>query len=262
MTDSVAEAVLDVRSVQALGFGVGIGDGGELRKRGTVRVVVFAHLVGCTPEGVEGGLRSIQRVAAEADKVESEVALERETSGARSSDGRQHDRRVRRLQRARPDVHVGVLGVLSVPRKGLTFGPRRQDEGEVLVEPGPRLDGRNTVVEAGVIGEAERESGDESPTADVVDNGVLFGHAKRLTRLTERSTEHVDADLESLGFRGICECRGDQIRVRAHVVVGLSVLGHADAVESGASCVHHLVESVGETPHSSGWGRPSPNMGW
>src|SRR5262245_63655237 len=84
---------------------------------------------------------------------------------------------MRLLDGARPEVHVGELRVLPVPREDLARLPGLEDEGEGLAVALAMLHGRDAVAEVHVHGAAQRQAGDEPAAADAVQHGVLLGHA-------------------------------------------------------------------------------------
>ena len=127
---------------------------------------------------------------------------------------------------------------------GLVGGPRLEHELEVLVEPGPRLNGRHPVVDVRIVGEPDRETGDHAPVADRVEHRVLLRDPQRLAALAQRPTHRVDRGLDALRFGGIGQRRLHQVGVGGHVVGALPVLGDRQPVEAGPRGVHELGQGV------------------
>ena len=158
------------------------GDADELQKAGAIRVHVLAELLHLVPEP---GHRRLPGFVAVIDEIAVDVVhlgaplpgLDRPAAG-------DPDRRMRALDRARPDVDVALLVEAAVEGEGVLLGPGLDDQVVRLVIA---LAQHRRVLAIGVAGvhrRADREAGDQPAARDAVDHREFFGHARR--RIVER----------------------------------------------------------------------------
>ena len=230
---------LQMRRVLLLGARVGLGDRHHLQERQPVRVAVAPLLLGELPVAVED-LATDELGPAPAQVHERVVAPEDVDQRAGRPAARDPDRRMRLLDRPRPQVHLPVLLEPAVPRERLGLGPRLEDQLAVLVVALAGLDRRDGAVLIGVVAEPDRKAGDQPPAGDVVEQRVLLGDLQRLARLAERAPEDGDRRVEAFRPRGVRHRRRHQVRVGRDVVRRLAVLGHAHAVEAGSGRMQQL----------------------
>src|SRR5439155_16886625 len=120
--------------------------------------------------------RSSARVAEEAV---TDVVYHGAVEGADAARARNPYRRMRLLDRPRPEIHVRELEVPPIPRKDLPRLPRLERQRELLAVPLTVLHRRDAVAQVDVHRAAQRQAGHESPAADAVEHGLLFGDTER-----------------------------------------------------------------------------------
>src|SRR5207237_9150858 len=106
--------------------GVVVADADLLEEGAAVRVGLGTALREPLPVAVEHLLRAL--VAAEREIAVVVSVIDAPVPGLDRAEPRDPDRRVRLLDRLRPEVHVPQLGVLSVSRERLARRPRLHDE--------------------------------------------------------------------------------------------------------------------------------------
>ena len=159
-----------------------LGDADELQEAGAVGIAVLAEPGHLVPEALHGRQAGLVAVVGEVavDVVHLGAPLPRLDRAA----ARNPHRRMRLLDRPRPDVDVALLVEAAVEGEGLLLGPRLHDE---VVRLEIALAQHRRVLAVGVAGvhrRADREAGDQPPARDAVDHREFFGHPRR--RVVER----------------------------------------------------------------------------
>ncbi len=229
------EEVEDVLRVELLGLGIGVGDRDDLRERGAVGGVVLVTLSDTLPVPVEELLAG--EVPAEAEVRVVVVVVEAEVPRLDRAAARDVDRRVRLLDRPRPDVHVAQLRVLAVERERLGLGPRLHDQLVRLAVLVTRERGDLAVAEVRVHRRADREARDEPTAADAVEHRELLRDTDRWVVQRDRVAD--DADRRAAGSAR--QPGSDDVRARHDAVAVLVMLVDADAVEPDRLGVLELV---------------------
>src|SRR4030095_9465323 len=169
------EEVIDVRPPFALAGFVGVADADLLEESATVRVRIFAERRHSLPVTVEHLLRAL--VTAEGEIAVVVTALGAEVPGLDRAESRNPDRRMRLLDRLRPDVDVTQLGVFAVPGEWFALGPRLDYQ---VVRFAILVAYRHRVLPVTVIGVHRRADGkarDKPPARDNVRHGQFLGDA-------------------------------------------------------------------------------------
>ena len=127
---ALVEEVLHVFGVHLLGLVVGFGDHDLLRERSLVGVEFDAQLAQPVPEALHQGFAANVAIEGEVGVVVAHLGAEvPRLDGAAAGNP---DRRVRLLDRARPDVDVADLVVFAVPAEDVGVFPGAADEVVVL----------------------------------------------------------------------------------------------------------------------------------
>jgi hypothetical protein len=147
------------------------------------------------------------------------------------------DRRMRLLVRARPQVHVFAVVVLALERERAGPGPGLHHK---IVRLLVALERINRVGAEGKIfrADAAHEAGDQPPTGDHVDHGVLLGECERMLAQAKGVAEDGDAAVA----RAPGQRRRHHYRRRHQPIGVLMVLVHADAVEAELGAKLELIE--------------------
>ena len=164
----------------------------------------------------------------------------RTTARSRSSRRRDPHRRMRTLDRARPDVDVALLVVAAVERESVRMLPGLHHQVVRLVVALAELRRVLAVGEAVVHRRADREAGDQPAAGDAVDHRELFGDAGRRVVQRQRVAHHADRRVG--GATG--QRRGDQVGRRHQAVAVGVVLVDADRIEAAGGGVFEFVHEV------------------
>ena len=150
---------------------------------------------------------------------------------------RNPDRRMRRLVRPRPRVHVVEVVVLAGVLERAGLGPGADDQ---VVRLRKALLREARVDAHGVIfgADAAHEARDDAAAREIVEHRVFFGDHQRIVHQRQRAAE--DRDLRLLDAAR--ERARERTGRRHHAVGGLVVLVEADAVEAEPVGQLHLVE--------------------
>ena len=150
------------------------------------------------------------------------------------------DRRMRLLDRPRPQVHHAELVVLAVPGEHLLCRPRLGHESERLAVALALLDRHHAVRQHGVRRQPGREAGHQPSAADAVEHRVFFGDAGRRRGRGQGRAELDDRDVLAVG--GARQHRAHDARVGHEAVDVLVMLIGAQPVHAGLGRIQHLVE--------------------
>jgi hypothetical protein len=168
----------------SLSLRVCFGDTNRLHEAHAIWILRNIEPEGRLPETFEDA--SSRKLGAEpAEVVEAEIVLKRELKGRRVPNSGNPHRRRWLLKRSRPNIDARVLSEFSIPGEGRLVSPSPEDQWQIFVETRSDLDGRHTVVDAGVVKESNRKAGDQATAADAVDHCVLLGNTDRLSCLAE-----------------------------------------------------------------------------
>ena len=153
---------------------------------------------------------------------------------------RNPDRRMRLLDRPRPEIDHAELIMLAVPGKDLARRPGLDDERQGLAIALALLDRDDAVGDGGVGRQPGGKAGDQPPAADAVEHRVFFGDAGRRRGRRQRRAELHDGDVLAVGaFR---QHRRHDARIGHEAVDVLMVLIGAQAVEAGLRGEQQFVE--------------------
>src|SRR6476469_6555408 len=108
--EQLVEKIFAMRAVDPLGLGVGIGNAYELQEAVAERIVVAALARAGFPVAVAYLLRRLQAIITE--MAEAMIVIDHIFRGARNARAGYPDRRMRLLNRSRPQVHHAELVVL------------------------------------------------------------------------------------------------------------------------------------------------------
>ena len=141
--EQLVEEILGVRGVKFLRLGVGLGDADELQEAEAIRIVVAALARRAVPIAV--GHRLGVLGAEIAQMTEAVVVLDDIFGGRGNAGARNPDRRMRLLDRPRPQVDHAELIMLAVPGENLPRRPRLDDQRQRLAEALALLDRHDAV---------------------------------------------------------------------------------------------------------------------
>ncbi len=165
-------------------------------------------------------------------------------------------RRMRLLQRTRPDRDRAELEVTALPAKGLRLGPGFEDQLHRLGGALARL-GRVETVAQILAGDAAQQADPQAPRHQIVEHRQIFGDLHRVALRYDRA-EHRDLYLLRMGR----EVGGRDGRGRRQPMRGIVVLGDADPVEPQALDELHPLDHAAIGLHSGvaviGVGRHRP----
>ncbi len=171
-----------------------------------------------------------------------DVALGGPLDGVLAAGHRDPDRRMRLLDRPRPQRHVLVGMELALEGEDL-LGPGPAHDLEAFVEPGAGL-GHGHAVGAVLALGAAGDAGDQPPIRQAVQHGQLFGQPQRVV---QREQVAVDQDLHAPGALG--GGGGHQVR-RVHQAEGRGVvLVDPDPVEAEVVHLGPAVQVLGVGLH-------------
>ena len=225
----LVKEVLGVLGVEVFGLGVGLGDADQLQKTQAIRIVVaaFAHRHLPIAVGHRFGVLGAEIAqVAEAIIVVDDIFCSGGEPGAGNP-----DRRMRLLDRPRPEIHHPELIVLAVPGKDLPRRPRLDDERQRLAVTLALLDRHDAVGDHRVRRQAGRKAGDEPAAADAVEHGVFLGDARRRRGRRQGRAELDDGDVLAVGL--LRQHRAHQARIGHEAIDVLMMLVGAQAVKAG-----------------------------
>ncbi len=150
------------------------------------------------------------------------------------------DRRMRLLDRPRPEIDHAELIVLAVPGKDLARRPGLDDQRQSLAVAFALLDRDDAVRDRGVGRQPGGKSGDEASAADAVEHRVFFGDAGRRRSRGQRRAELHDGDVLAVSpFR---QHRRHDARIGHEAIDVLMMLVGAQPVKAGFCGEQQLVE--------------------
>ena len=210
----------------------------HLGEPGAIGIAVLAEPRHLLPEALHDGLGHLVAVVGEV--AEHVVHLGRPAPRLHRAGAGNPDRRMRLLDRPRPDVDVALLVEAAVEGERVLLLPGAQDEVVRLVVALAQLARVGAVGVGGVHRRAHREAGDQPAARDAVDHGELLRHARR--RVIEREAVAEHADRRAGGAPR--QRRGDQVRRRHQAVAVGMMLVAADRIEAALRRVFELVEEL------------------
>ena len=232
-----------MRPIVPVGARIGFADRDTLAKGETIGIAITPPLLGHVPIAIEDApARQFRPEPAQIQK--HIVIIEDAGQRVRVANRRRPDGRARRLERSRPQVHMGVLVEPAIERKDILRRPRLLDQRAIFAKARPRLDRRHALILIGVVTEGDREARDQTAAADLVEHRVFFGYSQRLLALAERATDAGERDIELFGLGRVGERRQLQIGVRQHVIGCLPMLGRGQTVKSKPRRQHHFVKEI------------------
>ena len=169
------------------------------------------------------------------------VMLGGEIPGAEAAGAGNPYRRMRLLNRPRPQIDHRQLEVAAVPREDLARLPRLHDQVVRLVIAFAMLDRRDPVAKIRIHRRAERHPRHQPSAADTVEHRVFFGDANRRNRRRQRRAHLHDGAVEAIGGAG--QRRSHQVGAGHEAVGILMVFVDANAVEAGLGGMHQFIES-------------------
>ena len=203
-----------------------------------MRVAILAQPRHFVPEPVHR--RAADLVAVVRQVAVDVVHLGAPSPGLHRAAARHPDRRMRRLDRPRPDVHVALLVEPPVEGERVAIGPGAQDQVVRLVIA---LAQQRRVLAVGVTGvhrRADRKPGDQPPAGDAVDHCELFGHPRRRIVQRQRVAHHAERGVG----RAPRQRGGDQIGRRHQAVAVGMMLVHAYRVEAAFGGVFQFIHEI------------------
>ena len=234
---SVVE-VVHVRRVVLLRLLVGLRHGDDLREAEAVRIQLLALLRHHFPVAVGNLLaRDVSEVRKEAVLV---IVIGAEVVGLDRSAAGNPNRRMRLLQRLRPQVHVTQLGVLAVEREHVFGLPGLDDQIVSLVILLANRRGNFAVAEVGIHRGSDREARDQPSARNHVEHREFLGDANRRIVKRYRIPEHHQVGVA----RAPREGGRHDIRRRHQAVCILMMLVDAEPVEAHRVGVFQLIEVV------------------
>ena len=168
------------------------------------------------------------------------VVLDDILGGGGKAGARNPHRRMRLLDRPRPEIDHAELIMLAVPGENLARRPRLEHQRQRLAEALALLDRHDAVIDHRVRRQAGRKSGDQPAAADAVEHGVFLGDAGRRRRRRQGRAELDDGDVLAVGL--LRQHRAHQARIGHEAIDVLVMLVGADAVKAGFRRVQQLVE--------------------
>ena len=187
---AAAEEVLGSLGVQLDRLGAGFRHRHGLREAGAIRIAVLAQPVHLRPVAVHRGPADL--VAEVRQERIDVVHLGAPLPGLDRAAAGDPYRRMRALDRARPDVDVALLVIAAVERERVRMLPGLHHQVVRLVIALAELARVLAVGEAVVHRRADREAGDQPAAGDAVDHREFFGDAGRRVVQRERVAHHAD----------------------------------------------------------------------
>ena len=234
----LVKEILGVLGVKVFRLGIGLGDADELQKTQAIRIVVAALAHRVVPIAV--GHRLGVLGAEIAQMTEAVVVLDDIFGGGGKAGAGNPHRRMRLLDRPRPQVDHAELIMLAVPGENLARRPRLEHQRQRLAEALALLDRHDAVTDHRVRRQAGGKSGHQPAAADAVEHGVFLGDARRRRRRRQGRAELDDGDVLAVGlFR---QHRAHEARIGHEAVDVLVMLVGAHAVKAGLRRVQQFIE--------------------
>src|SRR2546422_5430806 len=105
---------------------------------------------------------------------------------------------------SRPEIPVREVEVPPIPREDLPGLPGLERQRERLAVPLAMLHRRDAVAQADVHRAAQRQAGHESPAADAVEHGVLFGDTERRIGGGDRKSTRLNSSHGYISYAVFC----------------------------------------------------------
>ena len=160
--------------------------------------------------------------------------------GRREARAGNPDRRMRLLDRPRPQVHHAELIVPAVPGEDLFRRPRLGHQRQRLAVALALFDRDDGVGDRRVRRQPGGKSGDQPPAADAVEHRVFLGDARRRRGGGQRRAELDDRDVLAVGLPR--QDRAHDARIGHEPIDVLVMLIGAQPVQAGLRRMQHLVE--------------------
>ncbi len=229
--------ILGVRRVFFRRF-VALRHADQLQKAEPIGIRVAAALGHPVPVKIAEAVGVLRAVVTQ--MAEAIVAVDDEIDRGGAAGARNPDRRMRLLQRPRPQVHHRQLIMLAVPGEDFLGAPGFLHQLQRLAITLALLDRHDAVGDRGVGRQSGRKARDQTAAADAVDHGVFLGDPRRRAGRRQGRAELHDRHVHAVGGAG--EHRAHQARIGHKTVDVLVVLVGAHPVHAGARRMDELVE--------------------
>ena len=231
------EEILGVRRVFFRRF-VALRHADQLQKAEPIGIRIAAALGHPVPVKIAETVGILRAVIAQVTKAVVAVDDEIDRGGAAGAGN--PDRRMRLLDRPRPQVHHRQLIVLAVPGKNFLGAPGFLHQRQRLAVTLALLDRHDAVGDRRVGRQSGRKARHQTAAADAVDHGVFLGDPRRRAGRGQGRAELHDRDVHAVG--GARQHRAHQARIGHETVDVLVVLVGAHPVHAGARRVDEFVE--------------------
>ena len=236
--EQLVEEILGVLGVEVLGLGIGLADANELQETEPVGIVVAPLARDQLPIAVAhrlGVLGAVIAQMAEAMVQADDIFRGRGDAGAGNP-----DRRMRLLDRPRPEVHHAELIMLAVPGEDLLRRPGLGHQRQRLAVALALFDRDDGVRDRRVRRQPRGEAGNQPPAADAVEHRVFLGDARRRRGRGQRRAELDDRDVLAVGLPR--QHRAHDARIGHEAIDVLVMLVGAQPVQAGLRGMEHLVQ--------------------